>query len=109
MSSDERNELLETLGAEVRAYQNALDKADDAVAEVLGINRTDARCLDFVDQHERITPGQLGALTARMAAAGVNIEVLNSDHDHRLVLVVDDPAHAREVAAGWMAERERAA
>ena len=57
---------------------------------------------------DQATPGQLGALTARMAAAGVNIEVLYSDHDHRLVLVVDDPARAREVAARWMAERERA-
>jgi hypothetical protein len=57
---------------------------------------------------DQATPGQLGALTARMAAAGVNIEVLYSDHDHRLVLVADDPARARDVAARWMAERERA-
>ena len=50
-------------------------------------------------------PGQLGALTRRMADAGVNIEVLYSDHDHRLVLVVDDVAAGREVAAAWTRER----
>ena len=46
-------------------------------------------------------PGQLGKLTRRMAEAGVNIEVLYSDHANRLILVVDDPAKAREVADAW--------
>ncbi|HEX6036560.1 hypothetical protein [Longimicrobium sp.] len=50
-------------------------------------------------------PGQLGALTRRMAEAGVNIEVLYSDHDHQLVLVVDDVPTARAVADAWMADR----
>jgi hypothetical protein len=40
-----------------------------------------------------------------MADAGVNIEVLYSDHDHQLVLVVDDPAAARAVADAWMRDR----
>jgi hypothetical protein len=35
-------------------------------------------------------PGQLGKITRRMAEAGVNIEILYSDHDHQLILVVDD-------------------
>lgn len=52
-------------------------------------------------------PGQLGKLTRRMADAGVNIEVLYSDHDNQLVLVVDDHAKGREVAATWMRERGR--
>ena len=51
-------------------------------------------------------PGQLGQLTRRMAEAGVNIEVLYSDHDHRLILVVDDLARGRQVAEAW--EREHA-
>lgn len=46
-------------------------------------------------------PGQLGMLTRRMAEAGVNIEVLYSDHDHQLVLVVDDVVRGREVSAAW--------
>ena len=48
--------------------------------------------------------GQLGLVARRMADAGVNIEVQYSDHDHRLVLVVDDAAKGREVAARWTAE-----
>jgi hypothetical protein len=48
-------------------------------------------------------PGQLGKIARRMAEAGVNIEVQYSDHDHRLILVVDDVAKAEAVARDWMA------
>lgn len=34
-------------------------------------------------------PGQLGRLARRMADAGGNIEVVYSDHNHQLILVVD--------------------
>jgi hypothetical protein len=43
-------------------------------------------------------------LARRMADAGVNIEVQYSDHDHQLVLVVDDVSRAREVADAWTRE-----
>jgi len=46
-------------------------------------------------------PGQLGQLTRRMADAGVNIEVLYSDHDHQLILVVDDVLRARLASEHW--------
>lgn len=58
-----------------------------------------------VQRLDQARPGQLGALTRRMADAGVNIEVLYSDHDHQLVLVVNDPAAARAVAEAWMRDR----
>ncbi len=46
-------------------------------------------------------PGQLGKIARRMADAGVNIRVQYSDHDHQLVLVVDDLERGREVAHAW--------
>lgn len=49
-------------------------------------------------------PGQLGLISRRMADAGVNIEVLYSDHDNQLILVVDDIARGRHVAEAWTAE-----
>ena len=49
-------------------------------------------------------PGQLGKLTRRMAEAGVNIETLYSDHDHQLILVVDDIEKGRHVSKQWMRE-----
>ena len=46
-------------------------------------------------------PGQLGRISLHMAEAGVNIEVLYSDHDHQLILVVDDIAKGRAVSEAW--------
>jgi len=50
-------------------------------------------------------PGQLGRIARRMADAGVNIEVQYSDHENRLILVVDDLERGREVADAWTAGR----
>nr|MBA2579598.1 amino acid-binding ACT domain-containing protein [Thermoleophilaceae bacterium] len=43
-------------------------------------------------------------ISRRMALAGVNIEVMYSDHDHQLILVVDDINRAREEARRFASE-----
>lgn len=58
----------------------------------------------LVQRLKQDVPGQLGLLTRRMAEAGVNIEVLYSDHDHQLILVVDDLARGREISKAWARE-----
>ena len=58
----------------------------------------------LVQRLKQDVPGQLGLLTRRMAEAGVNIEVLYSDHDHQLILVVDDLARGRAVSEAWAGE-----
>jgi hypothetical protein len=50
-------------------------------------------------------PGALAEKGAALGRAGVNIEALYSDHDHRLILVVDDMAAGRKVSDAWMSER----
>jgi len=74
--------------------------------EAAGIKVLDEREV-VVQRLDQGRPGQLGKLTRRMADAGVNIEVLYSDHDHRLILVVDDLAAARKVSAAWAREKDR--
>lgn len=59
----------------------------------------------IVQRLQQDVPGQLGKLTRRMAESGVNIEVLYSDHDHRLVLVVDDLEKGRAVSTAWETTR----
>jgi hypothetical protein len=49
-------------------------------------------------------PGQLGKISRSMAEAGVNIEVLYSDHEHQLILVIDDIAKGRAISEAWMRE-----
>ncbi|MBC8029531.1 MAG: amino acid-binding ACT domain-containing protein [Pyrinomonadaceae bacterium] len=46
-------------------------------------------------------PGQLGKICRLMADAGVNIEVIYSDHQNQLVLVVDDFEKGRAVSESW--------
>ena len=46
-------------------------------------------------------PGQLGKIGRAMADAGVNIEVQYSDHDHHLILVVDNIEKGRAVSEAW--------
>src|SRR4051794_31185765 len=55
----------------------------------------------LVQRLQQDVPGQLGLLSRRMAEAGVNIEVLYSDHQNQLILVVDDLAQGREVSQAW--------
>jgi hypothetical protein len=68
--------------------------------EALGITvlREQEILVQRLNQQE---PGQLGKIAHAMAAAGVNIEVLYSDHDHRLILVVDDLTKGRAVSEEW--------
>ena len=46
-------------------------------------------------------PGQLGKISRMMAEAGVNIEVIYSDHQNQLILVVDDLEKGRAISAAW--------
>jgi len=75
------------------------------VLESTGI-RVEAVRKVIVLKLEQGVPGQLGKLTRRMADAGVNIEVLYSDHANHLILVVDEPAKGRAVAAARTAEQK---
>lgn len=91
-----------TGGAGVAHFLFADGAAARAALEASGIRVVAERevLLQTLRQGE---PGQLGKLARRMAAAGVNIEVQYSDHDHRLVLVVDDVVRGREVSERWTA------
>jgi len=71
--------------------------------EAAGIHVLEEREV-VVQRLKQAVPGQLGLLTRRMAEAGVNIEVLYSDHDHQLILVVDDLARGRAVSEAWTRE-----
>lgn len=69
--------------------------------EQAGITVLDVRDV-LVQRLRQDVPGQLGALCRQMGDAGVNIEVLYSDHDQQLILVVDDIAVGRDVSAAWV-------
>jgi hypothetical protein len=58
-----------------------------------------------VQRLDQDIPGQLGMFCRALANAGVNIEVLYSDHNHQLVVAADDVVAAQTVGDRWMSER----
>ena len=68
MSSDKRR-VFEELISEVRRSQNATDRFDQAVADALGLNRTDMRCLDTIDREGPVPAGRLAEATGLTSGA----------------------------------------
>ena len=74
--------------------------AGRAALEAVGIRVIAVRDV-LVQRLNQAEPGQLGKIARKMAEAGVNIEVQYSDHDHQLILVVDDMEKGRAVSEAW--------
>ncbi|MGO9958268.1 MAG: MarR family winged helix-turn-helix transcriptional regulator [Solirubrobacteraceae bacterium] len=96
MSSDKRD-VFDELINEVRRSQSATQRFDQAVAEALGLNRTDMRCVDTIDREGPVPAGRLAAATGlttgaittvldRLERAGYARRV-HDPHDRRRVLV----------------------
>jgi DNA-binding MarR family transcriptional regulator len=99
--SSRREEIEQAFGAAIRAYQTGVDNFDQAMADHIGINRTDARCIDLIDQAGGMTAGELaraagltsGAVTAvidRLEAAGLARRV-HDPEDRRRVRIESTP------------------
>jgi len=84
-----------------RAYQTSNDNFDQAIADHLGMNRTDMRCIDLIDQSSGMTAGELaraagltsGAVTAvvdRLEKAGMARRVADPT-DRRRVRIEATP------------------
>ncbi len=71
-----------------------------AALEAAGIRVLNEREV-LVQRLRQAEAGQLGKITRLMAEAGVNIETLYSDHDHQLILVVDDLEKGKAVSEAW--------
>ena len=85
------------LGSAVREFQRVTDEVDEVVTRLMGINRTDARCIDVLDEQGRMTAGDLAARTGltsgaitgvldRLERAGY-VQRTRDDADRRRVLV----------------------
>jgi DNA-binding MarR family transcriptional regulator len=97
MKKKTKQDLVHDLVEATRANQVATDKMDDAGSQALGVNRTDGRCLDVIQQRGRISAGELadragltsGSVTAvidRLEAKGYVRRVADPE-DRRRVLV----------------------
>jgi DNA-binding MarR family transcriptional regulator len=111
--SSRKQQLLAELTNEVRMSQNATDRFDQAVADALGINRTDMRCTDILEREGAVTAGYLaeatglttGTVIDRLEQRGFARRV-RDPHDRRRVLV-ELTDQARENGRAFYSEHAR--
>jgi DNA-binding MarR family transcriptional regulator len=103
-----KKDLIRELVDATRANQVATDKMDETGGLALGVNRTDGRCLDLIDQAGRISAGELaaqagltsGAMTAvldRLEKKGYVRRVADPNDRRRVLLEATDEMRSR----GW--------
>jgi DNA-binding MarR family transcriptional regulator len=107
MSNDRRTALLRELIEANRAYQTAVEKMDDAFFKLVGVNRTDGRCLDVIDQNPGITAGEL-AVAAGLSPGAVTT-VLDRLEARGFVTRERDPDDRRRVTLKLTPEANRLA
>jgi DNA-binding MarR family transcriptional regulator len=101
-----KERLIEQALQELRALDGELDLMDQAIADRLGMNRTDAQCMDIISRLGPMTAGELadrvgltpGAITAVLdrLERGHWIRRVHDTVDRRRVMVERGPAqHAR--------------
>jgi DNA-binding MarR family transcriptional regulator len=65
----DRKTNMEELARALRAFLSASDSFDEALGKVLGLNPTDLRCVDLLDQHGTMTAGALADLAGLSTGA----------------------------------------
>lgn len=78
---------------------------EDGTAARLALEEKGSEVLEdrevLIQKLKQDQPGQLGKISRLMAEAGVNIQVIYSDHQNQLILVVDDLEKGRAVSDAW--------
>src|SRR5215510_1849204 len=106
-----RAELIAGIGPAVQLYQDATDTFDDAACALLGLNRTDLKCLSVIAQRGPVAVGEIGkaagltrgAMTTaldRIEHAGYARRLRHPD-DRRGVLVELTDKARRAIDAIW--------
>jgi DNA-binding MarR family transcriptional regulator len=90
-----RNRLSTELRREIRRAQAAVAALDQAVAERLGVNATDHRCMDIIDQRGPMTASALAAALGLSASAVTT--VLDRLEQRHYVRRSPNPADRRQV------------
>lgn len=111
-----KQELSEAIGEQFRINQNRSDVFDEIAGELLGLNRTDQRCLDIISRLGRATAGEL-AREAGLTTGGVTAVVdrlersgyarrVRDDEDRRRVLIEATPEFMERAWAFWAPLKE---
>jgi DNA-binding MarR family transcriptional regulator len=111
MSRDKKQDLVDELLHLARAHEAANDAFDEVAREKLGINRTDLRCLNIVDNSGPMTAGRLAELSGLTTAAVTSVldrleragyaRRVRDQPDRRQVMVELTPLLAERATPIW--------
>lgn len=111
MSRDLKRKLAEELIHLARAHEAANDAFDEVACQKLGINRTDLRCLNIVENHGSMNAGRLAELSGLTTAAVTSVldrleragyaRRVREQEDRRQVLVEVTPLLAERGGMIW--------
>ncbi|MEV7603683.1 MarR family transcriptional regulator [Kitasatospora sp. NPDC089797] len=73
-ATDAREQLIEEFGQVMQEFQRSADTLDQHVADQLGLNRTDLRCLELLFSPTPMSPGELAA-AAGLTTGGVTTAI----------------------------------
>lgn len=73
MSSQSRDERVQQIQIETRGLHSAVDTLNQAVADLLGIHRTDLRCIDILSRSYPVTASQLAELSGLTTGAMTSV------------------------------------
>jgi DNA-binding MarR family transcriptional regulator len=107
MSNELKRELIAELRREIRAAQSAVAAVDNAVAERLGVNATDHRCLDILDQRGAMTAGAVAEALGLSRSAVTT--VLDRLEQRRYVRRLQNPDDRRQVVVALTPQLRRRA
>lgn len=111
MSREKKQILVAELIRLARAHEAANDAFDEVAREKLGINRTDLRCLNIIENEGPLTAGRLAELSGLTTAAVTSVldrlervgyaRRVRDQPDRRQVLVEVTPLLAERATPIW--------
>jgi DNA-binding MarR family transcriptional regulator len=111
MSREKKQLLVDELVHMARAHEAANDAFDEVAREKLGINRTDLRCLNIIDNSGPMTAGRLAELSGLTTAAVTSVldrleragyaRRVRDQPDRRQVIVEVTPLLAERATPIW--------
>jgi DNA-binding MarR family transcriptional regulator len=93
--SKAREAVLAELADASRVYQRSVDAMDELAAKLMGVNRTDQRVIDLLEQHGRLTAGEIAAGAG--LTTGAVTGVVDRLEEHGYARRVRDDADRRKV------------
>ena len=111
MSREKKQQLVDELVRMARAHEAANDAFDEVAREKLGINRTDLRCLNIIENSGAMTAGRLAELSGLTTAAVTSVldrleragyaRRVRDQPDRRQVMVEVTPLLAERATPIW--------